>query len=252
MDWYYREDSGLQVGPLTEDEFDGRVKAGQVTAETMVWNENMHGWQSYNDWQRASSSALNSLPDAPPIPKVVCSSCYRQFPENEVLRFQDSWVCASCKPLFFQRLKEGGTVPGILEYASFWPRFGAKIIDGIITNVASGIIQFGAIIPLTMVSKNESLLGVVYVISYLLALGMNFAYYVYFLTKHQATPGKMALGLKVVTPEGTPITAGTATGRFFAEILSGLICGVGYIMAAFDEEKRALHDRLCNTRVVRK
>ena len=177
MDWYYREDSGLQVGPLTEDEFDGRVKAGQVSADTMVWNESMHGWQSYQDWKRSGSS----LPDAPPIPKVVCSSRYCQFPENEVLRYQDSWVCASCKPLFFQRLKEGGAVPGILEYASFWPRFGAKIIDGIITNVASGIIQFGAIIPLTAISKNESLIGIVYIISYLLALGMSFAYYVYFL-----------------------------------------------------------------------
>jgi uncharacterized RDD family membrane protein YckC len=248
MDWYYREDSGLQVGPLTEDEFDGRVKAGQVTAETMVWNDSMHGWQAYQDWKRTDTS----LPDAPPIPKVVCSSCYRQFPENEVLRFQDSWVCASCKPLFFQRLKEGGTVPGILEYAAFWPRFGAKIIDGIITNVASGIIQFGAIIPLTMLSKNETLLGVVYIISYLLALVMNFAYYVYFLSKYQATPGKMALGLKVVTPEGAPITSGTATARFFAEMLSGIICLIGYIMAAFDEENRTLHDRLCNTRVVRK
>ena len=134
----------------------------------------------------------------------------------------------------------------------FWPRFGAKVIDSIITNVASGIIQFGAIIPLTMLSKNDSLIGIVYIISYLLALGMSFAYYVYFLTKYQATPGKMALGLKVVTPEGAPITAGTATARFFAEMLSAIICGVGYIMAAFDEEKRALHDRLCNTRVVRK
>lgn len=248
MDWYYREESGVQIGPLTEDEFDGRVKTGQINANTMVWNETMHGWQSFQDWKHAGSS----LPDAPPIPRVVCSSCYRQFPENEVLRFQDSWVCAACKPLFFQRLKEGGAVPGILDYASFWPRFGAKIIDIIITNVASGIIQFGAIIPITMISKNQSLIGVVYLISYLLAMGMNFAYYVYFLSKHSATPGKMALGLKVVTPEGAPITAGTATGRFFAEMLSALICGVGYIMAAFDEEKRALHDRLCNTRVVRK
>jgi uncharacterized RDD family membrane protein YckC len=95
-------------------------------------------------------------------------------------------------------------------------------------------------------------LGVVYIISYLLALVMNFAYYVYFLSKYQATPGKMALGLKVVTPEGAPITSGTATARFFAEMLSGIICLIGYIMAAFDEENRTLHDRLCNTRVVRK
>jgi len=248
MDWYYREDSGLQIGPLTEDEFDGRVKTGQVTNETMVWNETMRGWQSYNEWRKGSSLVL----EAPPAPQVVCSNCFRQFPESEVIRYQDSWVCASCKPLFFQRLKEGGVVPGILDYAPFWPRFGAKLIDSIITNVASGIIQFGAIIPIGMFSKNDALIGIVYLVSSLLAMAISITYYVYFLVKHSATPGKMALGLKVVTPEGGPITAGTATGRFFAEILSAMICGIGYIMVAFDEEKRALHDRLCNTRVVRK
>ena len=43
-----------------------------------------------------------------------------------------------------------------------------------------------------------------------------------------------------------------ALGRYFAKILSAAICGIGYIMAAFDEEKRALHDRICNTRVITK
>jgi uncharacterized RDD family membrane protein YckC len=41
-------------------------------------------------------------------------------------------------------------------------------------------------------------------------------------------------------------------GRFSAEILSGLIFYIGYIMVAFDSEKRALHDRICNTRVIYK
>ena len=43
-----------------------------------------------------------------------------------------------------------------------------------------------------------------------------------------------------------------AIGRYFAEILSGMICYIGYFMALFDEERRTLHDRLCGTLVVRK
>ncbi|HET6371045.1 MAG TPA: RDD family protein, partial [Nitrospiria bacterium] len=43
-----------------------------------------------------------------------------------------------------------------------------------------------------------------------------------------------------------------ACGRYFAEILSGIILCIGYIMAAFDDEKRALHDRICGTRVIKK
>jgi uncharacterized RDD family membrane protein YckC len=79
------------------------------------------------------------------------------------------------------------------------------------------------------------------------------AYSVWFLARYGATPGKMALGLKVVTPEGEPIALARAFGRFFGELLSGMICYIGYIMAAFDkEEHKALHDILCNTRVVRK
>jgi uncharacterized RDD family membrane protein YckC len=77
-------------------------------------------------------------------------------------------------------------------------------------------------------------------------------YQIFFLGKYGATPGKMACKLKVVTAEGTPITYGRATGRFFAEKLSGLTCTIGYIIAAFDDQKRTLHDHICGTRVVYK
>jgi uncharacterized RDD family membrane protein YckC len=60
----------------------------------------------------------------------------------------------------------------------------------------------------------------------------------------------MACNVKVVKADGSPVGYGLATGRFFAKIISGIILGIGYIMAAFDEEKRSLHDRICNTRVV--
>jgi uncharacterized RDD family membrane protein YckC len=67
-----------------------------------------------------------------------------------------------------------------------------------------------------------------------------------------ATLGKMACGLQVVTPYIDKITYMRALGRFFAEMVSYIILGIGYIMAAFDDEKRALHDRICSTRVVKK
>jgi uncharacterized RDD family membrane protein YckC len=78
------------------------------------------------------------------------------------------------------------------------------------------------------------------------------SYNVFFVGKYGATPGKMALKLKVVRADGSSLTYGRACGRYFAELLSSLACMIGYIMAAFDEEKRALHDRICDTRVIRK
>lgn len=60
----------------------------------------------------------------------------------------------------------------------------------------------------------------------------------------------MATSVKVVNEDGTPITMGRSALRYLAKMLSGLILCIGYIMAAFDEEKRTLHDRLCGTRVI--
>ncbi|MEZ5326505.1 MAG: RDD family protein [Verrucomicrobiales bacterium] len=72
------------------------------------------------------------------------------------------------------------------------------------------------------------------------------------LWKYQAILGKIALSLKVITTDGPRLTYGRCVARFFAEWLSSIILGIGYIIAAFDEEKRTLHDHICATRVVKK
>ena len=72
-----------------------------------------------------------------------------------------------------------------------------------------------------------------------------------FLSRFSATPGKMALNLKVVRSNGGPISLGRGFSRYFAKVLSGIILGIGFIMAGFDSQKRALHDILCDTRVIK-
>src|SRR5262249_33700407 len=83
-------------------------------------------------------------------------------------------------------------------------------------------------------------------------IAMRFGYEIFFLGKYGATPGKMVCKLRVVSADGTRFGYGRAAGRTFAEMLSGMICYIGYIMVAFDGEKRALHDHICSTRVVYK
>jgi uncharacterized RDD family membrane protein YckC len=46
------------------------------------------------------------------------------------------------------------------------------------------------------------------------------------------------------------MTWSLAVGRYFAHMLSAFTLYIGYMMAGWDEEKRALHDRICDTRVV--
>jgi uncharacterized RDD family membrane protein YckC len=66
-----------------------------------------------------------------------------------------------------------------------------------------------------------------------------------------ATLGKMALGLRVVDLNGDRIGFGRATGRYFGKIVSGLILGIGYFMAAFTQQKQALHDIMAGCLIIR-
>ncbi len=100
-------------------------------------------------------------------------------------------------------------------------------------------------------SALEVLVGVLLIVGF---IGLGFAYHWYFLEKFQATPGKMALGLIVVRSDGAKLSRGRIIGRFFAEIVTRMIpFSIGYIIAGFDNpQKRALHDHMCDTRVVKK
>jgi hypothetical protein len=97
MLWYYQED-GIQIGPLTETEFEQKVMAGNVSEQTMVWNEGMAGWQPY-------STLLTHVPSA--LSKQFCTQCGQGYAESDLVRFENSLICAKCKPIFFQSLKEG-------------------------------------------------------------------------------------------------------------------------------------------------
>src|SRR5439155_24255868 len=130
-----------------------------------------------------------------------------------------------------------------LTYAGFWIRFGAKFIDGIILQVFNYAFRF-ATIGFTVSSEPSQQIRWTFLnMGFSLLVGA--AYAIFFVGKYGATPGKMALRLKIVTPMGAPISYGRATGRHFSEILSSIILCIGYIMAAFDDEKLALHDRIC-------
>jgi uncharacterized RDD family membrane protein YckC len=167
-----------------------------------------------------------------------------------MVRFGDKLVCASCKPTYVQMLAMGMGSTGDLRYAGFWIRFGAKFIDGIILWGVSFAFSMGTTL-LIAANKSPQVAIAVGILNIITQIAIGIAFTVYFLSgKYQATPGKMACGLKVVTAEGDKITAGRAVGRYFSEMLSGMIMMIGYIMAGFDDEKRALHDRICNTRVV--
>jgi uncharacterized RDD family membrane protein YckC len=86
----------------------------------------------------------------------------------------------------------------------------------------------------------------------LLALMLSWIYYASLESSAwQATLGKKILGLKVADLAGNRISFARASGRFFGKILSGMILGIGFLMAGFTERKQALHDILAGCLVLR-
>jgi uncharacterized RDD family membrane protein YckC len=271
MKWYYAE-GGKQLGPVEESVLDDLVRQGVVRDDTLVWREGMAAWQRHAAVRGASSpgqSPAGPPPSPAPVPASAlggdtryCSECGRAFPASQLTSFGDVSVCAQCQPAYAQRLRGAGQGAG-RRFGGFWIRFLAIIIDAIIIGVASAIIR----IPLGLAGLGVSLglgrnpdpnqvLAAVPAImsliglSFIIQLALSLGYEVYFLSTRGATPGKMALGLKVTRADGGPISAGLAAGRYFGKILSGLILWIGFIIAAFDSEKRALHDHICGTRVI--
>ena len=250
MSWYYAENNERR-GPIEDAAFQALVAGGTIKPDTLVWREGLTDWVAYS--QAASAAAVASVAVASPLTSggtpnssaAVCSQCGRLFSADDMVNYEGRYICAECKPLFFQKLKEGASISTQREYAGFWIRAGAVIVDGIIMIVVQRLL---GVILLLMVK--EPMTASYIMIGVGLLLGA--AYKIYFVGKYGATPGKMACKIEIISADGSPMTFGRATGRYFAEMVSGFTLGIGYIMVAFDEEKRALHDRICDTRVVRK
>jgi len=68
----------------------------------------------------------------------------------------------------------------------------------------------------------------------------------------QATVGKAALGIIVIGSDGGRISLARANGRYWAKVISAIPLGFGFVMAGFTAGKRALHDMIAGTYVVRK
>ena len=253
MQWYYAEE-GQQKGPVSDEAIADLAASGTIAPDTLVWNENLPDWQPYGTVAGADADARVVEADAiEESADAVCTQCGRAFPPDEVIEYEEAVVCAECKPTFFQRLQEGAALPGVMEYGGFWIRGVAKFIDGLIlgaVNMALSMVAGMAAMGVAQAGSAEAAFAVQMVL-WVIQMAVGAAYTTFFLGRFQATPGKMACRLKVIRPDGSPITYKRALGRHFAEMLSGMLLYIGYLMAAFDDEKRTLHDRICDTRVIK-
>ncbi len=248
MNWYYA-DNNKPTGPISEEQFISLVRNGTISHDTLVWHSGLDQWKP---WGQLAPQA--SQDGSAETVTITCSQCGRSFSKDNIIELGGLSVCAQCKPAFVQRIREGAAIPGVLVYASFWTRFAAKVVDGILLAFINTIVQSAFLLVLAFFeeSPSASLLALYSLLS-LIQFAISCAYTVFFLGRYGATPGKMTCKIKVVRSDGTPLSYSRALGRFLADLLSGFpTLLIGYLIAAFDSEKRALHDRLCDTRVVLK
>jgi len=138
------------------------------------------------------------------------------------------------------------------EYAGFWRRFAAVIIDGIIFLVFISIISAVLISPFSRRTSPNAATGAALLLNFIILISSWLYYTLLESSSKQATVGKMALGIIVTDLYGNRISFGRANGRYWSKILSTLILYIGFIMAGFTEKKQALHDTIASCLVVRK
>lgn len=239
--WYYLKGEE-RLGPFEQPAFDELVRQGTIAPETLVWRDGMADWQSYGQAGQAPSAEQMAGDH------VACVECGSVFLKEDAISFRGNYVCANCKPTFVAKITQGVERSSELNYAGFWIRFGAKFLDWLIVGIPMEVLRY-SLFGIEALLGAETTPGELLFDLFNLCLGIC---YTWLLTwKFGGTLGKLAIGLRVVTANGEPISCGRALGRTLAEILSVITLLIGYIIAAFDSEKRALHDHISGTRVIR-
>ncbi len=125
-----------------------------------------------------------------------------------------------------------------VQYAGFWTRFAAYLIDSVIVAIVLGIVA-AVLIP------------VIGVVSIVMVLALGLAYFIGMWAVKGQTLGKMVMGVRIIKTDGTPVTFGTAVLRYIGYLVSSIILDIGFLMIAWDSKKQGLHDKIAGTYVVK-
>lgn len=291
-EWFYSLHPGQQEGPVDADDLALLHADGQLRPDSLVWREGMSHWVPWRDamGEVLPAAAGQAMPDTaihatsthalPGHPASAHAASAHAGARGAAGTGAPVFAAATpaaaddgahrpyaiAQPLASPyappkaRIDERGTGPvrgHAVVYAGFWKRFAAWFIDSIVIGVASLVIAvpiglLAALLPgndIDGLLESSAFDALSQVISWIVSawyFGWMYA------SSHQASLGKMAVGIKVVRGNGEALGFWRGFWRTFAQILSGVILLIGYIMAAFTERKQALHDMICDTLVVDK
>jgi uncharacterized RDD family membrane protein YckC len=193
------------------------AEQGAFAAETLVWRDGFDGWKP---WSIAGAELKGeSKPE-----KAKAAIDKDNILRNELAK---------------------------ASYASLRLRLCALIIDSVVIQLIFTMLTplhayFGVVSNVPPQTTVQELTPTMHFI-----FGLTFFYTVFFVKNFSGTLGKIALRLAVVRQDGQAMTWGCALLRTLVSFVSFLPFGIGYLLAAFDVEKRTVHDFIANTRVLK-
>jgi len=224
------------------------------------------------DHGNAASEAQPSSGVPPVLPHFFCTCCGTIIPADQLVHINGRAICAACKPNYLQQIQEGLAAPlkapvldaagmamagtfaadtATMAYAGFWIRVLAALVDAVVmwtvslgTHMATGE-SFAAATGFDgsdWTTRDTLLFGMDNLI--------DLIYETIMVAKFGGTLGKLLCRIRVVTATGQRLGYGHSFLRALAQWVSLVPCGMGFVLAAFDRQKRALHDFICNTRVI--
>ncbi|MEO7065785.1 MAG: RDD family protein [Rhodanobacter sp.] len=236
--WIGRD--GERHGPYKEADVREWLRSGQVSASDLAWYEGLADWQPL--------SVL--FPDAVSAPPATAAAA------------TNNPYSAPTAPLLPQT-----TAAALEDYAGFWKRVAAYVLDAIILYIPQMLIEkaFGgtaakAALQQAMTDGAGNMDAVMAANSHyygtmwpamVLSLIIGILYFaVCESSAWQGTVGKLALGIRVTDLDGKRISFAKAIGRYFAKMLSFIILFIGVLMVAWTQRKQGLHDMICGTLVL--
>ena len=137
--------------------------------------------------------------------------------------------------------------PAIVVYANFWRRLLAVILDGIVVSIPANI--FAAILGSGFIATGGG--GIHYrfgsgvqTVLFIVYEALLIAYW------NGQTIGKKAMGIRVVSSGGAPVSVGMAFVRSVMKLVSGMALLLGYLWMLWDPNKQTWHDKVAQTYVV--
>lgn len=138
------------------------------------------------------------------------------------------------------------------HYAGFISRLIAYVIDLVIISLSLIAISWTVTTTIELLNLNSTAVSdfakimMTGVTIFLFVAG----YFVLFWTLTGQTPGKLIMGLRIVTLDGQQLSLGRSIRRFVGYILSFLTLYMGFLWILVDDRRQGLHDKIARTCVI--